>query len=464
MLARKWGLLGALVAAAAVLDACRDDATPMTSPMTPAGSHAPASSVDPATALLVRQLTAARGIIALPRSPHVRPALARLGQALLFDPILSGNRNISCATCHLPAFSTGDGKSLSVGEGGTGFGPARSHPNGVFIPRNAPPVFNLVAMRHLFWDGRIQTLPSGRIDTPAGAQVTRDMQRVFEFGPISAIGLFPVTNRAEMRGMSGNELAEVPDDRLPQIWNRLMRRLGAIREYREMFEEAYPDTPFGDMTFAHASNAMGGFLVDQGSFANTPWDRFLAGNDRALTVKQLEGAKTFMTLKCSICHAGSTFSDEQFHDVAVAQIGPGEGDGAGGRDDFGRMRVTGNPADRYLFRTTPLRNVELTAPYGHDGAIASLRAFVEHYSESDLKLLDFDASVLEPALRGTLVLNSSAVLLQRDTLLKGVVLTPVLVDQLMDYMSALTDDAARDLSRMTPARVPSRLPVMPPRP
>jgi cytochrome c peroxidase len=238
-----------------------------------------------------------------------------------------------------------------------------------------------------------------------------------------------------------------------------MQRLGAIPQYRGLFQAAYPGTKFEDMTFAHASNAIAGFIVDNFSTANTPWDRFLAGNDAALTMRQLEGAQTFLTLKCSICHTGATFSDEQFHNVAVAQIGPGEGNGPTLLDDFGRMNVTGLPDDRYRFRTTPLRNVELTGPYGHDGAIGDLRSFVEHYSESDLKLLAFDPMKLEPLLRLTVMTNGADILLQRDTLLAGVVLTPDLVDKLMDYMTALTDDAARDLSRTVPARVPSKLPV-----
>jgi cytochrome c peroxidase len=408
---------------------------------------------------LVRQLALTRGVVPLPAPPVVRPALARLGQALAFDRVLSGNRDIACSTCHLPTFATADGRSLSVGEGAAGLGPSRSHPNGTFIPRNAPPLFNLAAMRHLFWDGRVAADGQGRLVTPAGDQLTPAMTRVFEFGPASALAMFPVTNRAEMRSGSGNELALIADDDFQGIWSALMRRLGAIPEYRGLFEAAYPGTPFADMSFAHASNAIAGFFVKEYAAADSPWDRFLAGNDAALSMRQLEGAQTFLTLKCSICHSGATFSDEDFHNVAVAQIGPGHGNGPSLRDDFGRMNVTGREEDRYRFRTTPLRNVELTAPYGHDGAIHSLREFIEHYSESDLKLLSFDASTLEPELRLTTVDNFQAILLQRDTLLAGVVLTDELVDKLMDYMSALTDDASRNLSRAVPIRVPSRLPI-----
>jgi cytochrome c peroxidase len=315
-------------------------------------------------------------------------------------------------------------------------------------------------MRHLFWDGRVSVDEKGRLHTPAGAQVTPDMRRVMEFGAISALAMFPVTSRTEMRGALGtNELADVPDEDMRGIWAGIMRRLGEIPEYRRMFERAYPGTPFENMTFAHASNAVGGFLVAKMTFTNSPWDRFLAGNDRALTSRQLEGAQTFLTLRCSICHSGATFSDEQFHNVAIAQIGPGQGNGEFGTDDFGRMNVTGLPSDRYRFRTSPLRNVELTGPYGHDGAIATLRDFIDHYSESDKKLLEYDPSQLEYALQASIVPNAHAILAQRDTLLDGVVLTPELVENLVIYMRALTDDAARDLSHLTPRRVPSGLPI-----
>lgn len=447
----------ALGCAALSLIACSDN--PTEPPAERLSVRRSAEQLDPATIRLVRELAVQRGIGPLPRSRRVREPLVRLGRALAFDPILSGHRNISCGTCHLPSFGTGDGKSLSVGEGGTGFGPGRIHAGGIFIPRNAPPLFNLGAMRRLFWDGRIEVDDAGRVRTPAGDAITPEMERVFEFGAISALPMFPVTNRQEMRGMTGNELAVIPDAEFGAIWAALMKRLGAIPEYRAMFRAAYPETPFEKMTFAHASNAMAGFFVDQLTVADTPWDRFLAGEDRALTRRQLTGAQTFLTLKCSICHSGATFSDQEFHNVAVAQFGPGHGNGPSLRDDFGRENVTAHFGDRYRFRTTPLRNVELTGPFGHTGAIASLREFIAHYSESDLKLRAFDPGTLEPVLQGTMVPNTEEIIALRDTIIVGVVLTEELIDQLTDYMSALTSPSARYLSRIVPPRVPSRLPV-----
>ncbi|HEU4828810.1 MAG TPA: cytochrome c peroxidase [Gemmatimonadales bacterium] len=407
----------------------------------------------------VRRLAAERGIIPLERPAPVRPALVRLGRLLAFDRELSGNRDIACMTCHLPRFGTGDGRSLSIGQGAAGLGPDRSHPVAAFIPRNAPSAFNLSALESFFWDGRVSRDATGIVHTPAGDRITPGMAAVFEFGALSALPMFPVLSREEMRGADGNELAVIPDDDPAAAWAALMRRLGVFPEYRHLFEAAYPGQRFADMTFAHASNAIAGFLVSELAFNDSPWDRFLAGNDAALTEVQLAGANNFMSARCSICHNGPAFTDNQFHNVAVAQLGPGQGDGLGGRDDFGRMRVTGLESDRYRFRTTPLRNVELTGPWGHDGAFTDLRAFVDHYSESHLKLQGFDATQLEPLLRGSILPNIDAILATRDPLLDGVVFTPQQVDEVTEFMRALTDPAARNLGRITPQRVPSGLPV-----
>jgi cytochrome c peroxidase len=285
------------------------------------------------------------------------------------------------------------------------------------------------------------------------------MRSAFEFGPLSALPLFPVLSREEMRAAAGNDLGDIKDKSPQQVWRALMARLGGIPEYRRMFEAAYPGTLFDDMTFGHASNAIAGFLIHRFAFNNSPWDRFLAGDVDAMTDLQLRGAKDFMSARCSICHNGPAFTDNKFHNVAVAQIGPGAGDGLDGRDDFGRMRVTGLESDRYAFRTPPLRNVVLTGPWGHDGAFTDLRAFVDHYSESDTKLRAFTAAHLEPVLQNTLLPTAEQILATRDPLLQGVVLPPEVVDEVTAFMGALTDPAVLDLSSAVPATVPSGLPV-----
>jgi cytochrome c peroxidase len=282
---------------------------------------------------------------------------------------------------------------------------------------------------------------------------------VFEFGALSAQPLFPVVNTQEMRGSSGNHLAALPDTDFQRIWSAAMERLGRIPRYREMFEAAYPGTRFDDMTFAYATNAIAGFIIANFTFDRSPWDRFLGGDDDALTTDQLLGAQDFLTLKCSICHNGSTFSDNQFHDVALAQFGPGEGVLPNGHDDFGRFNVTGNSGDTYRFRTSPLRNVELTGPYGHAGQFKKLRDFIAHYSQSDVKLMTYDPSQIDPNLLGSLIDNTAAVLANRDTLLKGVVIPDSTIDRLTTFMGALTDPRARDLRHLVPERVPSGLPI-----
>ena len=447
-------VLSSLVLATLISGCADDEATSSDSGTGPtlAGTNA----ISPADS--VRILAASRGVMPLPTPATVRPALVALGQALAFDKILSGNRDISCMTCHVATLGTGDGRHLSIGQGATGLGRRRNHPQGLFIPRNAPTLMNLGANTSLFWDGRVSTDGQGTFHTPAGNLLTPEMAAVFEFGPASALPMFPVLSREEMRAFSGNELAAVPDADMTQSWALLMQRLGAIPEYVRLFEKAYPGTKFNQMTFAHAANAIGGFFIQRLNFNNSPWDRFLAGNDAALNRRQLTGARLFLTLRCSLCHNGPAFTDNQFHNVAVAQFGPGKGNGAGLNDDFGRMNVDNNPAMQYAFRTPGLRNVVLTAPYGHDGAFFSLRDFIAHYSESDLKLRAFDPMTLEPLLQGTLVANADAILLTRDTILNGVVIPDSMINQLMDFMSALTDDP-KNYPTIVPRTVPSRLPI-----
>jgi cytochrome c peroxidase len=455
--------LAAVLSACATLwlAGCSDDSTAPSHAVEPAPTPqiAAATAETAALAAEVRGLAAAQGITALQRPAPIRRELSLLGRALAFDKVLSGNRDISCMTCHLARIATVDARSVAIGQGATGLGPNRVHPLGSFVHRNAPPLFNMLPMNFLTWDGRVFKNTKGIVRTPT-VQLTTLQGAILEFGPISALPMFPVLSRVEMRGTSGNELAAVPDSLPRRTWAFLMLRLGAIPQYRTMFEAAYPGKTFDQMDFAHAGNAIGGWIVDVFSFTNTPWDRLLAGDDNALTDQQLRGAKAFLTTaKCSLCHAGPLLTDQRFHNVAVPQVGPGFGDGAAGHDDFGRMRESHNIKNKYQFRTAPLRNVELTAPYGHDGAIVTLRGWVDHYTASDLKLQNYDPNQLEPLLRSTLQPTASDILLTRDSRLRRLPMTPETVDDITEFLKSLTDPAARDMRALVPSSVPSGLPV-----
>jgi cytochrome c peroxidase len=406
----------------------------------------------------IRALARANGMTPVPAPPAVRPDLVELGRALAFDRILSGTRDISCMSCHLPSQGTSDGLALSIGQGAAGLGPGRVHPTDLFIPRNSLALFNLHALGTHFWDGRL-SFEGGNLTSPAGALLTPEMRAVLEFGGISAVPLFPVLSREEMRGFDGNELAGMDDADMPAIWAGLMERLGTYAEYHELFEAAYPGVDFEDMTFAHAANAIAGFLVSELFTGASPWDRFLAGDDRALTAGQMEGAAIFLREgRCAICHNGPLLSDRQFHNVALPQVGPGSGHGPAGDADFGRGGVTADPALRFAFRTPPLRNVDRTGPWGHGGQFPTLRDFVDHYSESDRKLLAFDPARIDPRLRASLR-NGPEILETRSPHLQGLVLSPAQIDRLVDFLGALTDDRARALDGIAPASVPSGLPV-----
>lgn len=423
--------------------------------------------VDPVGALTARGLAAQvrgraadHGMGPMDPPPPLRRELVDLGRALAFDKILSGNRNISCMTCHHPSLGLGDGRHISVGEGASGLGAGRQHPSGVFIPRNAPPLFNLHVTSVLFWDGRVAETEHGLV-TPAGAQLDREMRATLELGAVAAQAMFPVISPEEMRGRPGtNELADFANDDFTGIWAALMDRLGAIPAYVRMFEAAYPGTDFEDMTFAHAGNAIAAFEIASLSFVDTPWDRFLAGDDAALTQRELRGAWFFLTAgNCAGCHSGPALSDMSFHATAVPQIGPGQGHGPRGTDDFGRAGVTGDPADRYAFRTPPLRNVALTGPWGHAGQFVSLADYGFHYVDPEAALLGYDPMQLEPALRSMVEPNQAELLDVLDPEMDPATLDQQTMNTIAAFVGALTDDEARNLTHLIPSSVPSGLPV-----
>ena len=168
----------------------------------------------------------------------------QLGRLLFFDKILSGNRNISCATCHHPRFATSDGLSLGVGEGGFGVGTERKLGLGKAairdrVPRHAPALFNLghTSVNSLFYDGRIhfdRRYPSN-IKSPAGMQLPKGLD-----GLLAAQAMFPVQSAAEMAGHKGEntvaDAASRKDLAGPHgVWNLLAKRLQSIPQYRQLF-------------------------------------------------------------------------------------------------------------------------------------------------------------------------------------------------------------------------------------
>lgn len=312
-------------------------------------------------------------------------AEARLGQVLFYDPILSGNRNISCGTCHHPRFGTGDGVSLSLGEGGIGLGPERrADPDNMpeeRIPRNAPGLWNLGAREFtvLFHDGRIASDPArpGGIRTP----LDEDMTLGFS-GVLSAQTMFPVLSQDEMAGhYSENDVSKaVRSGRITGAggaWDLIAGRVAGIEAYREMFEAVYPEIAGGRaIGFTDISNAIAAFMAFEWRSDDSPFDWYLRGE--ALDAAALAGMELFYgTAGCSDCHAGKFQTDHRFHAMGVPQVGPGKA--ARFEDharDVGRMRVTGRAEDAYRFRTPSLRNVMLTGPWGHDGAYRDIRAFL----------------------------------------------------------------------------------------
>ena len=392
--------------------------------------------------------------------PAPNPAQVTLGQALMFDKILSGNRNMSCATCHHPLFKTGDGIPLSIGQGATGLGPARSGA-GAFIPRHAPDLFNRGAPQwaSLFWDGRVAAKAGGGFTTPAGASLPPGVASV-----LAAQAMFPVESPDEMRGVpgqAGNELGEITAGNFPAVWDGIMQRLRAIPKYDTLFQAAFGQS-VNALGFEYAANAIAAFQTAAFARYNTPFDAYLAGDRAALNDQQKRGALLFFgEAKCGKCHLGPLLTDQKFHNIAVPQLGPGRGPLPG--LDAGREEQTGLASDRFMFRTPPLRNVALTAPYFHNGAFATLLGAVQHYVNVTRSLETYNPSQLPPLLQPT-VKNDPTVWAQVLATLDPIVadtltIQPAQVTEIVAFLQSLTDPSAQDLSALIPASVPSGLPV-----
>ena len=400
---------------------------------------------------------------------------AKIGQLLFYDKILSGNRNISCGTCHHPRFGGGDGLSLGIGEGGIGVGLERIPGFGdekikKRIPRNASALWNLGAKDFtvLFHDGRLSLSDdyNNNFNTPAEEWLPKGLETV-----LGAQALFPLTAQFEMAGNpKENEVAGAVHDRIDYVWPILAKRVRTIPEYGAMFTDVFEDVSTAEqVTIAHIGEALAAFIALEFESLDSAFDAFLAGDNDALTTTQKEGMKLFYgKAECVSCHSGSLLTDQKFHALAIPPFGPGR---TRRFDpyvrDVGRMGETDRLEDAYRFRTPSLRNVALTAPYGHNGAFPDLEGIIRHHLNPSISLKNWKRD--KANLPNVPWLESIDFLVWDDRIemkrykekidINPIPLSEEEIRNLVSFMHALSGRSAKKLRFGIPNQVPSGLTV-----
>ncbi|MGD9656098.1 MAG: cytochrome-c peroxidase [Methylocystis sp.] len=293
------------------------------------------------TGFVVDAAADARKLAPLPDPPAVDAATAGLGGLLFFDPRLAGDTGNSCGSCHDPAKGWGDGKALSTGY------------TGVEHFRNSPALFNVAFRRTLTWDARL--------DGADLATLTRDM----------------VTEAHTMNA----------DTRLVQ------ERLKQVPEYAEMFKVSFGGDPYGGGIYAAISEFLKTIRT-----VNAPLDKYLRGDQKALSPQQLAGKAVFEGKGgCIACHNGPMLSDGGTHALGTPENAAitteplrhitmlrhfaslGAPNFMNLREDIGAFAVTKDPRDRSRFATPSLWDVGQTGPYMHNGVFTTLEEVVEFY-------------------------------------------------------------------------------------
>jgi len=289
-----------------------------------------------------RSVSALPSAVPEPADNPSTPEKVTLGRLLFWDPILSGGRDVACATCHHPDFAYADGRALSIGVGGHGLGPERTQ--GAIAhqtPRSSMTILNVA------WNG----LGARDGDDLAGAapMFWDNRERSLE-----AQALLPIQNLDEMRG---------PDFTESEILPEVIARLSAIPAYVARFDAAFGSSPITADMIGQSIAAFERTLVNPSSF-----DRFMSGDDGALSHAAKRGLAAFVHDGCTRCHSGPMLSDFELHRLAVPDPPEvvDEGDGR--------------------FRTPSLRNVTRTAPYMHGGTLQSLQAVLGFYETIDPSL------------------------------------------------------------------------------
>ena len=355
--------------------------------------------------------------------PDVSDPLAQLGKQLFFTKSLGGQLDSACVTCHHPMLGGGDDLSLPIGVDAVVpglLGPGRLHlssgshyDGGPTVPRNAPTTFNIGLWDQvMFHDGRVESLGKTAGKNGDDGEGIRTPDTEFAVADKDAVNLpqsqarFPVTSPEEMRALfkeaEDNKAVRdalsgrLVDQEIPNTW---------LIEFQRAFESNAPAEEI--ITYQNISIAIGEYERSQ-VFINSPWRAYVQGNDDAIGDAAKRGAVLFYTSReeggaqCTACHGGDFFTDEQFHVLAMPQIGRGKGDGEFADDDFGRWRETGVDADRYAFRTPSLLNAAATGPWAHTGAYLSLADVIRHHADPERAIDSYDFSLLalDPGMQG----------------------------------------------------------------
>jgi len=395
--------------------------------------------------------------------PSITSAKAQLGMKLFFSKALGGDKDSACVTCHHPTLGGGDNLSLPIGVSAVSedlLGLGRVHNSNAVnydsgfapVPRNAPSTFNVALWKKaLFWDGRVENIAAG-ISTPDSGFNVIDVNSGQNLATAQA--RFPITSPEEMKGFSfeaGNNNTAVRT----HLTQRLSDNTAfdyISNSWQSEFTSVYGAN---SVNIDNITDAIGEYENSQ-LFINTPWKAYIQGNQTAISEEAKRGAKLFYSsyesggVNCVQCHSGDFFTDEKYHVMAIPQVGRGKGDGVTQDDDFGRARV--NQADKYAFRTPTLLNVEVTGPWGHNGAYTTLEGVISHMVNIDASVAGFDTSLLDSSVKTTNTKrNTQNALTQLHTNRytgvsshKNVVLSATQITDLVAFLKSLTDPCTKD--------------------
>ncbi|EWH11894.1 putative cytochrome-c peroxidase [Catenovulum agarivorans DS-2] len=334
-------------------------------------------------------------------------AIFELGKALFFSTDLSMQDDVACVSCHHPQLGGGDALSLPVGVDALDIkviGPGRTHDGervkdpladgGPNVPRNAQTTFNLhVYTEHMFWDGRIERLTNG-IKTPDSVAKQTDPSVGDDL--VEAQARFPIVSTNEMFG-HGSDAGKSNTEKRQLLVEKLKQKQAWLDLFTAAFADGSDENAADLLTVDNIAKALAHYQKSQ-VFINAPWFDYLAGDTSAISESAKKGALLFYKplgqggYGCNVCHSGAGFTDNQFHNIAVPQIGRGKNTAA---FDTGRALVTSLQQDKYSFRTPSLLNIEVTAPYGHSGAYLTLAQMVKHHVGVESALVEFDYSLTD---------------------------------------------------------------------